>query len=276
MEKKIEKCISKISEELDYDEDYIREIIRDFLVYREFKDVNYLPDNEFNPKFYHKDDEEELWIENSDSDSDSDFEPSSSDEGDYSSGDEDFDDNEVVPISDEVIHPELKKILKETIKISKEFYTDAMKALDNNKIISEQERKIIIQYYLSLYLDENKHSFQPRFITFNKIQYTNEPYYFTINNNFSSEEIFEFAINRDNFILLVCSLVNNNYKIPSSKNKLHPDHAFNTKIELALEGIKIARKYKLPITWLHNRVKTKLLLDKLIKNSDIVKLIMKS
>jgi hypothetical protein len=89
--------------------------------------------------------------------------------------------------------------------------------------------------------------------------------------------------------------VNNNYKLPSNYKKfigqggnsfvsygggpLVREEGFREEdysLQIALKGVELSRKYKLPTAWLHNRVKTELLLGAKLKNSDLVKLIMSS
>jgi hypothetical protein len=274
---KIESCILKISKELDVDEDYVRETIRNFLLYREFKEQVF---GESPPKSQTTEDE------SSDESSDSEDDEDSSPDYEYSSSSSDDEDDEYSSSSDDEDDERFIQLEKDkTYEISRNFYIEAITAL-KNKNISPDEQNILEEFYRrqKIMIDEKEGiKFKGYMLSqFNVLT----PYYFTINEQFTSEEIFRMALNSKNFILLVCSIVNNNYKLPNYNYRsmitsdILPRKKFTSEedelVQFVLKGIELARKYKLPITWLHNRAKTKILLEKKINNSDLVKLIMQS
>jgi hypothetical protein len=278
---KIEACILEVAEKLDVNEDRVRETIRDFLLYREFKEqLSSSAFDAFDDTSNNGEDSDE------DEDSSSDYEPSEDSGDEYSSEDEDSEDSSA-SLSLDI---EEDKIRQETVEISMKFYNDAIASLQKNKNIPLAEREILEEFYKRQKIDYDEFKGY-----FSQAGHMLDLYYFTINEQFTSEEIFRMAANSQNFILLVCSIVNNNYKLPSNYKKfigqggnsfvsygggpLVREEGFREEdysLQIAFKGIELSRKYKLPITWLHNRVKTELLLGTKLKNSDIIKLIMSS
>lgn len=282
---KIEECISEVAITLNIDEVHVRETIRNFLLYREFKEHHDIEGDVI-------EDEEG----SSDDDSSPDYEPSSSEEDEDGSSDEDEysdeDDYSSEEDASEDSDDEEDKIREETVEISYKFYDEAIKALEKNKNISlnSKERKILEEFYRRQKIDYEEFNGY-----FSQVGHMLDLYYFTINEQFTSEEIFRMAVNSGNFILLVCSIVNNNYKLPSNYKQFigqggnsfvshgggplvreegmsEEDYA----LQIALKGIELSRKYKLPITWLHNSVETKII-DKLAArsaNSKIYKVVL--